>query len=42
LTLVIDAAPLIALADPGEPRRDKLLDILAGEPEALSRPAHRP
>jgi predicted nucleic acid-binding protein len=39
LTLLIDAAPLVALADPDEPRRQKIYEILAGEPGALVVPA---
>ncbi len=39
MTLLIDAAPLVALADPDEPRREKILEILTGEPEALVIPA---
>ena len=39
MTLLIDAAPLVALADPDEPRRDAILDALAAEPEALVIPA---
>jgi hypothetical protein len=35
LTLLIDAAPLVALADPHEPRREQILGILRSEPEAL-------
>jgi hypothetical protein len=39
LTLLIDAAPLVALADPDEPRRERILEILTEEPEALVIPA---
>jgi predicted nucleic acid-binding protein len=39
LTLLIDAGPLVALADPDEPRRDQILEILTSEPEALVIPA---
>jgi uncharacterized protein len=39
LTLLVDAAPVVALADPREPNRDKILEILAGEPGALVIPA---
>lgn len=39
MTLLIDAAPLVALADPTEPRRKEILDTLAGEPGALVIPA---
>jgi len=39
LTLLVDAAPVVALADPREPNRDKILEILADEPGALVIPA---
>jgi hypothetical protein len=39
LTLLIDAAPLVALADPDEPRRNSILEVLTGEPGALVIPA---
>lgn len=39
MTLLIDAEPLVALADPDEPRRDEILEILNREPEALILPA---
>jgi len=39
LTLLIDAAPLVALADPGEPQREAILAALASEPGALVIPA---
>lgn len=39
MTLLIDAAPLVALADSGEPRRDAVLDVLSDEPGALVIPA---
>jgi uncharacterized protein len=39
VTLVIDAAPLAALADPAEPRRAAILDILRDEPGSLVIPA---
>jgi len=39
LTLLIDAAPLVALADPDEPRRAEILDTLTSEAEALVIPA---
>lgn len=39
MTLLIDAAPLVALADPDEPRRDAILDALNAEHEALVIPA---
>jgi len=35
LTLLIDAAPLAAMADPDEPRREKILELLTSEPDAL-------
>jgi uncharacterized protein len=39
VTLLIDAAPLVALADPDEPRRDAILHVLTAEHEALVIPA---
>lgn len=39
MTLVIDAAPLVALADPGEPQREAILQVLQSEPGALVIPA---
>jgi uncharacterized protein len=39
VTLLIDAAPLVALADPDEPRREAILDALTTEHEALVIPA---
>jgi predicted nucleic acid-binding protein len=39
VTLLIDAAPIVALADPGEPQRGAILDILAGETGHLVIPA---
>ena len=39
MTLLIDAAPLVALADPHEPRREEILEILTNESEALVIPA---
>jgi len=39
VTLLIDAAPLVALADPVEPRREKILETLGGEPGSLVIPA---
>lgn len=39
MTLLIDAAPLVALADPNDPRRQAVLDCLTGEPEALVVPS---
>ena len=39
MTLLVDAAPVVALADPREPNRDKILEILADEPGALVIPA---
>jgi uncharacterized protein len=37
--LVIDAAPLVALADEHEPRRDEILDLLRSERGSLFIPA---
>jgi predicted nucleic acid-binding protein len=39
VTLLIDAAPLVALADPGEPQREAILDALTSEAGALVIPA---
>jgi predicted nucleic acid-binding protein len=39
LTLLIDAAPLVALTDPDEPRREDIHKILHGEPGVLVIPA---
>ena len=39
MTLVIDAAPLVALADEREPRRDEILEILRAERGSLFVPA---
>jgi hypothetical protein len=41
VTLLIDAAPLVALADPDEPRREQMLGILASESGSLVIPAPR-
>ncbi len=35
MTLLIDAAPLVALADTSDPRREKVLAVLSDEPGAL-------
>ena len=39
MTLVIDAAPLVALADQHEPRRDAILELLRAERGGLFIPA---
>ena len=39
MTLVIDAAPLVALADQHEPRRDEILTLLRAESGGLFVPA---
>jgi predicted nucleic acid-binding protein len=39
LTLLIDAAPIVALADPNEPQRERILAVLRDEPGALVMPA---
>jgi predicted nucleic acid-binding protein len=39
VTLLIDAAPLVALADPHEPRREQIMELLAVEPGSLVIPA---
>jgi uncharacterized protein len=39
LTLLVDAAPIVALADPEEPRRSNILAALQEEPAELVMPA---
>jgi uncharacterized protein len=39
LTLLIDAGPVVALADPGEPQRESILATLRDEPGDLVMPA---
>ncbi len=39
MTLILDAAALVALADPKEPQRDALLEVLRAEPGSLIVPA---
>jgi predicted nucleic acid-binding protein len=39
LTLLIDAAPLVAIADPREPLRERIRDILTDSPDPLVIPA---
>lgn len=39
MTLLVDAGPLVALADPNEPRRQAILDALAGEAGELVVPS---
>jgi hypothetical protein len=39
VTLICDAAPLVALADKDEPQRDRLLELLRQEPGELVLPA---
>jgi uncharacterized protein len=39
VTLIIDAAPLVAVADPGEPHRAAVLDAMRAESDALVIPA---
>ena len=39
MTLLIDTAPLVALADAGEPRRDAILAAIEQEPGSLVIPA---
>jgi predicted nucleic acid-binding protein len=39
VTLIIDAAPLVAVADPDEPRRAAVLDTMRAESDALVIPA---
>lgn len=39
MTLVVDAAPLVALADTADPKREAILEVLRSEPGALIVPA---
>lgn len=39
MTLLVDAAPLVALADPADPNRDTILEIITDERGALVVPA---
>jgi predicted nucleic acid-binding protein len=39
VTLIVDAAPIVAISDPSEPRRSAILNILREEPGALAMPA---
>jgi predicted nucleic acid-binding protein len=39
VTLLLDAGPLVALADPAEPQREAILDVLKSEDGALVIPA---
>jgi len=39
LTLLIDAGPLVGLAEAGEPNRERILDVMHAEPGALVIPA---
>ena len=39
MTLLIDAAPIVALADPNEPHRESILATLRDEPGDLVMPA---
>ena len=39
MTLLVDAGPLVTLADPSEPQRDAILNILTTETGALALPA---
>jgi uncharacterized protein len=39
LTLIVDAGPLVALADGNEPRRDAILEAIHNEPGSLVIPA---
>lgn len=39
MTLLVDAAPLVALADPDEPQRATILELLGSEPGPLVIPA---
>jgi uncharacterized protein len=39
VTLILDAAPVVALAEHGDPRRAEILEIMQGEPGELIMPA---
>jgi predicted nucleic acid-binding protein len=39
VTLIVDAAPIVAMSDPDEPRRSAILDTLRAEPGVLAMPA---
>jgi uncharacterized protein len=39
VTLIVDAAPIVAMSDPNEPYRSTILDTLRAEPGALAMPA---
>lgn len=39
MTLIVDAGPLVALADANEPRRDAILEVVKSEPGSLVIPA---
>lgn len=39
MTLLVDAAPLVALADEREPAREEILDLMRSEKEGLFIPA---
>ncbi len=39
MTLIVDAAPIVAMSDPNEPRRPAILKVLREESGALAMPA---
>jgi predicted nucleic acid-binding protein len=39
VTLIVDAAPIVAMSDPDEPSRSAILDALRGESGTLAMPA---
>lgn len=39
MTLIVDAGPLVALADANDPRRDAILEVIRDEPGSLVIPA---
>lgn len=39
MTLLVDAGPLVALADTADPQRESIIEVLADEPGALVVPA---
>lgn len=39
MTLLVDAGPLVALADPAEPHRREILELLVSEPGEVIIPA---
>ncbi len=39
MTLILDAAPIVAMSNPNEPRRSAILEVLSDEPGTLAMPA---